>query len=206
MKWISAAGLLGVVLIVLSIPVSVSLSEILEKRFPPDPVIPPEVYGIIVLGGDLEYQASAASPAGYIMRSARITTAILLAKRFPNVRIVVSGAYKEAEDGRDMLMAGGISPARISSECQSKTTWENAVYTRGLIGGEFSRPWILITSSVHMPRAIGAFRQVGFDVIGVPAGQEPPQILAQISFREGLALLYYRITGRSNALLPSPSG
>jgi uncharacterized SAM-binding protein YcdF (DUF218 family) len=201
-KKISALALLALVPIILSEPVSVTLGQMLQERFPSDPAIPAELCGMIILGGDLEYHA--AGPTSYVMRSARVATAIPLAKKFRNVRIVLSGGYKEAEDGRNMLVAAGISPSSIVAEMKSKTTWENAVFTRRLIGGDCRGPWILITSSVHMPRAIGAFRQAGLEVIGVPAGREPPEVLGRRSFREALALLYYHITGRSNALLPSP--
>jgi uncharacterized SAM-binding protein YcdF (DUF218 family) len=203
-KKLSALAWLALVPVVLSKPVSVALGQMLEERFPSDPAIPAELCGIIVLGGDLEYYATV--PNTYVMKSARIAAAIRLATKFENARIVLSGAYREAEDGRSMFVVAGISASRVVAETQATNTWENASFTRVLIGSERRRPWVLITSAVHMPRAIGAFRQAGFNVIGVPADRKTPEALARISLREAFALISYRITGRSSALLPAPNG
>jgi uncharacterized SAM-binding protein YcdF (DUF218 family) len=138
------------------------------------------------------------------MKSARVAAAIPLAARFGNATIVVSGAFQEAVDGRNMLVAAGIASSRIVVETQAKNTWENAMFTRALIGREGKAPWILITSSLHMPRAIGAFRQAGFNVISVPTAALDPETLARISWREAFALFYYRVTRRSDAFLPAP--
>src|SRR5262249_6100453 len=161
-----------------------------------------ELCGIIILGGDLEYHSMESKTN--IMKSARIATAVPLTIKFGNARIVLSGAYQEAEDGRSMLVAAGVSASRIVTETQARTTWENAMFTRTLIGGEPKGLWILITSGVHMSRAIGAFRQAGFNVIGVPTAREAPEALARKSLDEAFALFYYRIMGRSNAFLPAP--
>jgi uncharacterized SAM-binding protein YcdF (DUF218 family) len=185
---------------VLSEWAALAVGHTLEERFPSQPVLPAELEGIIILGGDLEYQSTGP-------KSSRIAAAIPVAARFGSARIVLSGAYREAEDGRSMLIAAGVSASRIVTETQAKTTWENATFTRVLIGSERRRPWVLITSALHMPRAIGAFRQGGFNVIGVPADRKTtPEALARVSLREAFALIFYRIMGRSNAFLPAPDG
>jgi uncharacterized SAM-binding protein YcdF (DUF218 family) len=173
----------------------------LEERFPSDPILPVEVSGIIILGGDLEYHRMGHNT---VIKSARVAAAIPLVTRFGNAKIVVSGAFQEAVDGRNILIAAGISSSRIDIETQAKNTWENAMFTRALIEREAKAPWILITSGLHMPRAIGAFRQAGFNVIGVPTSPLTPDMLARASFREALALFYYRVTRRSEAFFPAP--
>jgi uncharacterized SAM-binding protein YcdF (DUF218 family) len=51
-------------------------------------------------------------------------------------------------------------------EAKSRDTYENAEYLRDSRAGEVgpSKRWLLITSAYHMPRAMGAFRQAGFNV------------------------------------------
>ena len=198
---VAISGCLALVPIVLNEPIALALGQMLEERFPSEPILPAEVCGIIVLGGDLEYHSTGHNT---VMRSARITTAIPLAARFGNARIVLSGASQEAVDGRSMLVAAGISGARIVTETQAKNTWENAMFTRALIGAEGKAPWILITSGLHMPRAIGAFRQAGLNVVAVPTAPLAPETLARVSLREAFALFYYRVTRRSDAFFPAP--
>jgi uncharacterized SAM-binding protein YcdF (DUF218 family) len=198
-KILAACACVALVPLVLSERVALAVGQILEERFPSQPALPAELHGIIILGGDLEYDSTG-------MKSARIATAIPLAARFGNARIVLSGAYREAADGRSMLIGAGVSASRIVTETHAKTTWENATFTRVLIGSELTWPWVLITSALHMPRAIGAFRQAGFNVIGVPADRKTPERLARISLREAFALISYRMMSRSSAFLPAPDG
>jgi uncharacterized SAM-binding protein YcdF (DUF218 family) len=195
------SGCLALLPIVLNEPIALALGQMLEERFPSEAILPADVSGIIILGGDLEYHSTGHNT--HVMKSLRIATAIPLAARFGNARIVLSGAYQEAVDGRSMLVAAGISGSRIVTETQAKNTWENAMFTRALIGDEGKVPWILITSGLHMPRAIGAFRQAGFNVVGFPA-RDGPKALARNPVGEAFALLYYHLTGRSNAFFPAP--
>jgi uncharacterized SAM-binding protein YcdF (DUF218 family) len=197
---VAISGCLTLVAIVLNEPIALALGQMLEERFPSEPILPAGVCGIIILGGDLEYHSTEHNT---VMKSARIATAVPVAARFGNARIVVSGAFQEAVDGRNMLVAAGISRSRIVIETQATNTWENAMFTRALIGNESKAPWILITSGLHMPRAIGAFRQAGFNVIGFPA-RDAPEVSARNSVGEAFALLYYHVTGRSNAFFPTP--
>ena len=91
-------------------------------------------------------------------------------------------------------------------EGRSRTPWENAAFSQGLLHPTRSQRWILITSAFHMPRAVGAFRAAGFSVEAYPVEylSVPAPIGAQIAFKEAIGLAYYRLTGRSNAFWPGP--
>jgi uncharacterized SAM-binding protein YcdF (DUF218 family) len=181
--------------------VAVTLGRVLEARFPEAPALPADLHGIIVLGGDLGVYPD--GPNTTVVKSPRISAAIPLAIRYPDAVVVVSGAFREAEDGLAMLVAAGISPARILIEVRSRTTLENARFTGTLVGFARSRNWLLVTSPFHLPRAVGTFRQVGFNVIGVPAaGNATPQSLPRIARHEMLALVVYRLGGHTTAFLP----
>jgi uncharacterized SAM-binding protein YcdF (DUF218 family) len=66
---------------------------------------------------------------------------------------------------RDVLMAFGVPEDNILLEDQSRTTYENALRTRDLLGPGHSIA--LVTSAFHMKRAVALFAQVGFDVYPV---------------------------------------
>jgi uncharacterized SAM-binding protein YcdF (DUF218 family) len=78
----------------------------------------------------------------------------------------------------------------------------------------------LITSAVHMPRAVGSFRMAGWTIIPYPVDYN---LMPENKFRfrfnlqsglssaawgihEWLGLLMYRLTGRTDALFPAPTG
>jgi uncharacterized SAM-binding protein YcdF (DUF218 family) len=113
----------------------------------------------------------------------------------------------------------GIAPDRIHLETTSRNTYENATMTREIAQPVAGQRWLLITSAYHMPRAVGAFRQAGFDVIAYPvdfrtAGwadlSRPfaslPDGLKRVDLaaKEWAGLLAYWVMGRSADLFPAP--
>src|SRR4051812_37863588 len=77
--------------------------------------------------------------------------------------------------------------------------------------------WLLVTSACLMPRAVGAFRRAGFQVIAAPCDwraaewrrlrRSASQNLAQadLAVRVHLGLLTYRVRDRSTSeLFPNP--
>jgi len=55
-------------------------------------------------------------------------------------------------------------------ENQSRTTYENAVFTQAMLSTENIKHIILVTHALHMPRAREAFEQAGFIVTPAPLG------------------------------------
>ena len=78
--------------------------------------------------------------------------------------------------------------------------------------------WILVTSAFHMPRAIGAFRHTGWNVVPYPvdyrrgarsedtSGRNLGHGLQtlNVALREWLGLALYYADGRIDRLLPAP--
>jgi uncharacterized SAM-binding protein YcdF (DUF218 family) len=60
------------------------------------------------------------------------------------------------------------STERIILENQSRNTFENALYTKDLIGFAGDKPWLLVTSAFHMPRAFEIFKDRGIRVLPYP--------------------------------------
>ena len=200
----------------------------LEQRFPPwNPSRgPPD--GIVVLGGAITPDVSAARGVVALNQAAeRITATVELARRYPNARIIYSGGSNalmfnpipEAPFAVRELEALGVAHDRITAEEQSRNTIENAVFARLIAQPKPGQIWLLVTSAYHMPRAIAAFRAVGFPVEAYPVDwrtRGPIDALAPFgSLSEGLGrtdtavhewlgLLVYWLTGRTKELFPAP--
>jgi uncharacterized SAM-binding protein YcdF (DUF218 family) len=201
----------------------------LSERFPAWQFDGHEPDGIIVLGGAIDSEASAARDALELDSSAeRIVAMLELARRFPNARIVFSGgsgnlidnSVPEAPIAGRLLDRFGIAPARVVLEDQSRTTDENAVSVRKLVAPKPGERWLLVTSAFHMPRSIGAFRAAGFEVEAYPVDWRtrgwvdaaiPFDKLSaglartDIAVHEWIGLIAYRLTGRSGTWFPSPA-
>lgn len=224
---LAVASLVALALIGFS-PLGNDLIIPLEQRFPPwDPSRgPPD--GMVLLGGAISPDVSAARGEVALDEAAeRITAAVELARRYPDARIVYSGGngaliYREgseAEFAVRLFGALGIAHERIIAEEQSRDTVENAVFSRLLAMPKPGERWLLVTSAYHMPRAIGAFRQAGFPVEAYPVDWrtrgEADALRPFGSLGDGLrrtdtavhewvGLLVYWLSGRSSALFPGP--
>jgi uncharacterized SAM-binding protein YcdF (DUF218 family) len=166
------------------------LTSALETRFE-RPAIDDwsAIRGLVVLGG----------------QPARLQEALRLMGDHPHLRLVVSGP----NDGEMRLVsnAGETIRARTRIETTSLTTWKNtcgnAVFSTQMIAPARGERWLLVTSALHMPRAIGAFRKAGFSI-------EPWPIYDGSTFEapwrtvlhEWIGLAAYRLSGCGDAFLP----
>jgi len=93
-------------------------------------------------------------------------------------------------------------------ENQSRTTYENAVFSQTMLSRENIKHIILVTHALHMPRAREAFAQAGFSVTPAPMGYHttPPDPwlvslipqadsleLVSSLFNEWIGQLWYRL-------------
>jgi DUF218 domain len=65
-----------------------------------------------------------------------------------------------------------LSRDRIIVERKSRNTTENAAFTKQLVMPKPGERWLLVTSAMHMPRAVGVFRKAGFAVDAYPVGYQ----------------------------------
>jgi uncharacterized SAM-binding protein YcdF (DUF218 family) len=142
--------------------------------------------------------------------SERVRETVLLSELYPDAWILYSGAGMEAQLGKKLLTRLGVEAERIIIEDRSRNTAENAKLSKIIAAPKPSEKWLLVTTAFHMPRAMGAFRAVGFPVQADPVdflssradvGDRRQAVLA---LREYVALSAYWLSGRSNELLPSP--
>jgi uncharacterized SAM-binding protein YcdF (DUF218 family) len=201
----------------------------LEQRFPPWDAGRGAPDGIIVLGASIEADLSAAHGSP-VVRSApdRIIAAAALAHRYPNARIVFSGGSANliSNDAREADFAGavfeslGIAKSRLIMERGSRNTLENAQFSKALVAPKDGERWLLVTSAFHMPRSVGLFRKAGFAVEPYPVdwrvgGRDDLMALSNVvveglartdlAVREWMGLIAYRLTGKTDELLPGPA-
>lgn len=196
----------------------------LEARFP-QPHLPQQIAGIIVLGGAVEPGISRAHGQVALGDAAeRIVELMALARRYPEAKLVLSGGEaalypngdSEASDTRTLLIEQGIAEKRIVTEDHSRNTFENAVLSRDLVQPQSGETWMLVTSAAHMPRAVGCFRHIGWDVLPFPvdyrteAHPRPGFALLErlapldVAVKEWVGLVAYRLLGRIDNVLPAP--
>jgi uncharacterized SAM-binding protein YcdF (DUF218 family) len=129
--------------------------------------------------------------------------------------LVLSG-WSDSDEIEDLLATFarlGGDLGRVTVENRSRNTFENALYSKELIKPNAQERWLVITLASHMPRAIGCFRRVGFQVEAYPTLHTPSDIglsssallyLFDTAVKEWIGLLVYRATGKTDELFPAP--
>ncbi|MEA3393602.1 MAG: YdcF family protein [Pseudomonadota bacterium] len=203
-------------------PLPDALLRRLEARHPAMNSLPDaqRYTGIVVLGGALEpsYAWQGHGQPALNEAAERMTAALPLLQRHPHLQLLFTGGsgelfepgWTEAERARIFYADMGVAPQRLLFEPASRTTYENAVLSAQLPEVDKTRPWLLLTSAWHMPRAMAAFEKAGWNVTAYPVdfrtGTETPWTrysLARaankwhLALHEYLGLLAYRLSGKS---------
>ncbi|MFV2093109.1 MAG: YdcF family protein, partial [Hyphomicrobiales bacterium] len=124
----------------------------------------------------------------------------------------------EAELARRAYREVGLEGPRMVFENNSRNTRESAVLSQKLAKPQRRENWLLVTSAAHMPRAVGSFRAVGWQVIPYPVDYTTGGVIDPIvdfsgvrqfsrlgqALREGLGLAYYYWQGWTEELFPAP--
>jgi uncharacterized SAM-binding protein YcdF (DUF218 family) len=205
--WSAAAVACGLVIGTFT-PIGLALTLPLEKRFAlslPDSRASPD--GIILLAGG--------GVGGIDAMSA-------LSQRYPRARLIFSGfspTNPVNEYLLDIFARLGGDPARIYRLPEPRTTSEDAHYSAALLKPKPSESWLLVTSALHMPRAIGCFRTAGFHVKPHPVEFRTafprdlfttysPGSGALLHFdtatKEWIGLVAYWLMGKTDTLFPGP--
>jgi uncharacterized SAM-binding protein YcdF (DUF218 family) len=196
----------------------------LESRFPV-PAIPGQVDGIILLGGAVEPRVVGERVEPAVNGAAdRLLTFMVLARHYPNAKLLLVGGeaailpreHSEAELTRDLLVAQGFDGRRMLVESRSRNTIENAIFAKAVAEPQPGETWLLVTSAVHMPRAVGCFRHAGWTPVPFPTdyrtGFDSGLTIAfvqhfglfELAVKEWLGLIAYRLLGRTDAFFPAP--
>ena len=229
-RWLLSIAL-GVMVALTVLPLRQWVVGPLESRFAA-PTLPQSVTGIIILGGAIDPTLSRLRKQPVVNDAAeRLVAGARLARLYPNARLVYSGGSaavmgggqdREADYAATLLSDLGVASGRSVFERDSRNTLENAIYTKRIIQPQPNETWLLVTSAMHMPRAVGLFRGQGWSVIPYPVDYTTSpwtggrkDLLASGSMLDGLSalnwgskewigLLAARLLGKTANLLPAP--
>ena len=198
----------------------------LESRFPARPAVPDSIDGIIVLSGAGNRDVTVWRDQATLSDNAeRLVSFVALAHRHPEARLVVSDGPSlgtgegtlGATTAKKLFEELGLPIERVEFEEQAHNTYENGVFSRSLVEPKDTETWVLVTSAFHVPRAVGVWRELGWEVIPYPVdyrvrpgllslGLDPAGSLQALSMgvKEWGALLLYRFIGRTASLFPKP--
>lgn len=221
-------------MVIVATPAPEYLLGQLEKRFPRPTAALEAFDGAIVLGGGTgNGEASAQVDTWMLSESGeRVAAIVTLRATRPDLPILHSGGsgkvvhrgWREGEAVRAFLAAAQPQGGPIAYEEQSRNTFENATLTAeriasgGWPGVDSGGRFLLVTSAWHMPRAMGAFRRAGLDVVAYPVdywigsiGWELDRVnlLGRLTVMdrfmiEAVGLIGYWALGRSDEIFPGP--
>lgn len=148
----------------------------LERQYPPVAVGElPAADVVVTLGGSLappkkpRLQIEMTDSSDRLLQTLRIYRAAKVKKIYLSGGNVFDGylPYSESEYARAMLIDWGVASSKIDIDKVSRTTHENALETRRYLTekGLINKPVILVTSALHMPRAIETFRAESIRVV-----------------------------------------
>jgi uncharacterized SAM-binding protein YcdF (DUF218 family) len=213
--------------IVLIAPIDEWLSRPLENRFPRPPW-PAHIDGILVLGGGLHPQMLRLRGVPALERSeGRVVEGVVASRHYPDAKLVFSGGSglltsegAEADVAGAIFQGLGVDMHHVVLEKQSRDTWENFLDSRALVKPKPGEHWLLVTSALHMPRAMGVAARLGWPMIPWPAYYTTYPHAQGLGFswpvrftttarnleeavHEWAGLIAYRLAGRTCAWFPS---
>lgn len=163
------------------------LGRTLETRIPnTDLEHVSKIDGIIVLGGSAK----------------RVAAALEIAEIFSDVPVVLSGPGDS--EIRSAYAHLSHAPERLVVDRRPKSTYQNALQFRDYISPNVSTCWILVTSAIHMPRALGTFQAMSLPVVPWLVDDTPsvPKWLSGPVWHELRGLIAYRVLGITDELFP----
>lgn len=146
----------------------------------------PRVDAIVVLGGGIEGDRHGWRIGPHLLPAAdRIWFAARLFRAGRAPLMILSGgasewsasAQPEAQAMATFLDALGVPQSALLLEEHSRNTWENGYFTNVLMHQHGIHRILLVTSALHMARAVAVFHKLGIDAVPAPTDFEalPPR-------------------------------
>jgi uncharacterized SAM-binding protein YcdF (DUF218 family) len=208
--------------------VSMSLVKSLEWRYLP-PASLPDVETIVVLGGGTDMMNYPRPMVDISGAGDRVLYAAQLYKQGKSSHLLLSGgnltwqneaSSTPASQMGEILEFLGIPADAIWLQTRSLNTYEDALYCSQILKEKGIDKILLVTSAIHMPRAMGVFMNQGIQVIPAPtdfrvtesnwadlwSGNIPAQTLRLVpnisdasafsnAIKEYIGILVYRLRG-----------
>ena len=150
----------------------------LENQYPDSGLNVPPAQAIVVLGGSIRMPTTRHPMTGLIDGSDRLMAGFRLYRAGKAPLLFCTGGRNplggkgrtpEAVWMERLLEEWGVPSTAIQIEGGSINTHENAILSYQALAPRGIRRILLVTSAMHMPRSVGAFRKAGFEVIAAPA-------------------------------------
>ena len=157
------------------------LQSLLERQVGEVPVESlPNADAIVVLGGTLSPPTKPGGEANLSAAADRLVHAARLYKLGKAPIVLVAGGNGGENDSMRaesvhagaLLESWGIPQSAILTETESTNTYENATFTKLMLEQHGLDRILLVTSAMHMPRALAAFRSVGIEATPAPTDFE----------------------------------
>ncbi len=183
----------------------------LEQRY--TKIEDPQSYGIdhiLVLGAghdESAFRPLSSMPSDSAMK--RLAEGILLHKQLPESQLILSGyqgrqKHSHATIQAKVARAFGVAKGSIMLQTKPRDTMEEALQYKKRFG---DTPLFLVTSAVHMPRAMAIFEKAGLHPVAAPTdflttnsvrwygfGGGNIQVVQQV-WHEYLGLVWYKFRG-----------
>jgi uncharacterized SAM-binding protein YcdF (DUF218 family) len=208
------------------LPTARLLAYPLEARFP-QPRLPAQVDGIILLSGAERTTVSGAYGEPQVgAEGGRYLAALRLAASHPEARVVFTGgsraggmAASQTAVAEAILGSIGLDPGRVLIDDRSRDTCDHPGNVRALARPRDGETWVVVTTAMHVPRVVACFRAAGWPSVlvqptsyrTVPDASDvfSPTWISNLEIvddaaHEWLGLLFYRWSGRTREVLPSP--
>lgn len=137
----------------------------------------PRADAVVLLGGALHLPVPPRPTAELSDAADRVLYAARLYRAGRAGRVIVSGGNVFEQGGgvrgeswylAELLREWGVPADAIVIEEKSRNTRENALETRKILERERLGTILLVTSAMHMPRALATFRGAGVDAVALP--------------------------------------
>ncbi|WP_310427608.1 YdcF family protein [Chamaesiphon sp. VAR_48_metabat_135_sub] len=178
---------IGVALIILFLSgntwVSHSLAQSLEWQNIVKTELP-TADAIVVLGGGTRSPAYPRPDVDFTDAGDRVWYGANLYRAGKAPKIIVSGGRitwqgngnPEADDLTNLLVTMGVPKLDIIPEANSFNTRDNAVNVQKILQEQNFKTILLVTSAMHMPRAMAIFKHLGINAIAAPTDYRISQL------------------------------
>ncbi|WP_262337492.1 YdcF family protein [Legionella genomosp. 1] len=147
------------------------LTQSLEKQYPPVKKINPEVKWIVVLsGGQTEIEGLPPQSLLYSASAKRVLEGLRLWRQSASINLLLSGGgygqeKAEAFRMRKLALLYPVDTSRLQIETGSLNTADQAAAIKAWVS---DKPFYLVTSAIHMPRAMALCKAQGLRPIAAP--------------------------------------
>jgi uncharacterized SAM-binding protein YcdF (DUF218 family) len=179
-RWLRGSLVMGVALLfIISSPIaSYTVMSVLEGWYPPVRSIDRHIDAIVVLSGSVRDRGTLrpAIELGDESRHRTLCGAELYQQGVARRLVMTGGSTrmfgdpgaKVAPAMKEWAVKLGVPPEAILIDDQARTTYENALGTKRVLGEAPSI--VLVTSAYHIPRAMALFKKQGFEVLPYACG------------------------------------